>query len=344
MAWFLLLIAAIACGGPGPTPTPTLPPTPTPFPPLLLPADEAPHQALVEWWYYNMHLWAGTGERYAVHYVVFQLREPLNGIGVYIAHAGLADAQSDDYVTAERVSPPQLLRQTVGPEFEIRLGDWSLEGLGDRYLLEAADADEGWALDLELTSSSKTLLHDGDALVDFHTAGVSYYYSRPRLPVSGALTINGVTQAVTGLAWMDKQWGDFNPVSIGWDWASIQLESGTDIMLTRAIDPGGGPLQTYGTLGRPDGVVEHLDGEAFTFQPISERSWFSPETALVYPLSWRVEVPSKELDLTLTAMVPESEYVSEALGVTYWEGGILVSGDERGVPVQGQGFVEITRP
>ena len=312
--------------------------------PLRLPADEAPHRTQTEWWYYNLHLGAATGERYALHYVVFQLREPLSGVTVYVGQVGLADAQSGGYVTAERVSPPQVLSETGDSGFNIRLSTWSLEGLEGRYLLKAADVEAGWAFDLDLAASPRTLLHDSDGLVDFHSAGVSYYYSRPRLSASGSLTINGVTQTVSGLAWMDKQWGNFNPVAIAWDWASIQLESGTDLMLTRVMDPAGNFLNAYGTVGRPNGAVEHLDGDAFTFEPASDLRWSSPQTMLVYPLSWRVKIPPEELDVTLTAMVPESEYVSKAIGVTYWEGGTLVSGTEKGDPIQGQGFVEITRP
>ena len=339
--WLFLLIAAIACGGPSPTATPTPTPTPTPsLPPLLLPDDEAPHRFQTEWWYYNIHLSGPTGERYAVHYVVFQLREPLTGTMAYIGQVGVGEAQSGSYLTAERVAPARASTAVQVPGFNIRLATWAMEGLPGKYLLKAGD--DAFAFDLELISAPPVLLHGDEGLVDFQSAGVSYYYSRPRLAASGTLTISGRTQTVAGLAWMDKQWGNFNPVTISWDWASIQLESGTNLMLTRVMDAAGKSLTVYGTLGRADGTSVHLTGDEFIFEPIPTTSWTSPQTTAVYPLAWKVTVPAEEIAITLTAPVPQSEYASKTIGVVYWEGGVSVSGTEKGQPAGGQGFVELT--
>jgi predicted secreted hydrolase len=307
---------------------------------LLLPADEAPHAVQTEWWYFNIHLNGPGGDRYALHYVIFQIAEPESGRLLYVGQVGFANAQSGSYVTGERVATAAGLPVTPEPRFDLRIGDWSIEGTSGAYRLKA-DV-QGAAFDLELTGKGLVLLHGDDGLVDFGASGVSYYYSRPRLAVSGTLTINSETKPVTGLAWLDKQWGNFQPVSIAWDWASIQLDSGVDLMLTRVVDGEGGPVVLYGTLGRADGSVVSLGDGDFQLEPLPGETWVSAESGDVYPMVWRVRVPAEEIDVTLEPLVPGAEYISAALGVVYWEAGVTVSGTQAGQPVGGQGFVELT--
>ena len=102
------LVTACASPTPTPTPAPTATPTPTPtatatatpfpipapvplseLPALTLPADESPHTYLVEWWYFNAHLTSEKQERYALHDVVFRIREPSSGIAAHVRHIGL---------------------------------------------------------------------------------------------------------------------------------------------------------------------------------------------------------------------------------------------------------------
>jgi predicted secreted hydrolase len=56
----------------------------------------------------------------------------------------------------------------------------------------------------------------------------SYYVSFSRLAVTGE--ING--QAVTGAAWMDHEWftHQLESSQTGWDWFSVQLDNGGDLM------------------------------------------------------------------------------------------------------------------
>ena len=57
----------------------------------------------------------------------------------------------------------------------------------------------------------------------------SHYVSFPRLDVAG--TLNGA--AVTGSAWMDHEWftHQLEANQQGWDWFSVQLDSGAELML-----------------------------------------------------------------------------------------------------------------
>ena len=335
MFWVLLTVACVGDEAPTPTPTPTAR--------LLLvnlPADEAPHTFATEWWYFNAHLQTDDQERYALHYVVFQVVAGPLGLMLHVGQAAVADPQSGRYITGEHIGSPQGISGSESPGFRLRLGEWLMEGADGEYRLRANL--RGTSFDLELQDTGQVLFHGEDGLVDFGAAGMSYYYSRPRLTVAGTLDLDGVSKEVTGLAWLDKQWGDFEPLPVAWDWASVQLDSGLDLMLTRVVDSEGGLVEAYGTLGRDDGTFVHLNEGEFTFLPVRGETWESPQTGAAYPTEWEVTVPEYGIDVVLKPLLQDSEYVSNALGVVYWEAGVSVSGTQAGAAVSGQGFVELT--
>ncbi len=334
LLWVLL---TVACAG-NETPDPTHTPTPN----LLLvnlPADEAPHTFATEWWYFNAHLQTKDQEQYALHYVVFQVASRQHGLVLHAGQAAVADPQAGRYIIGERIAGPKSASAGGTPGFHLRVGEWLMEGADGEYRLRA-DLSET-SFDLDLWDTGQVLFHGGNGLVDFGEAGMSYYYSRPRLTVAGTLNVNGVSKEVTGLAWLDKQWGDFEPLSIAWDWASVQLDSGLDLMLTKVVDAEGGLVKAYGTLGRADGTFVHLSEGDFTFLPRPGETWESPRTGAVYPTEWEVTVPKYGVNVVLEPLLRDSEYVSNTLGVVYWEAGVSVSGTQAGMAVSGQGFVEL---
>jgi predicted secreted hydrolase len=331
------------CSADGPTPTPV--PTPTPpygLPPITLPADEAPHDFQTEWWYFNAHFADDLGARYALHDVVFQVQQLDSGRTLYVRQIGLADSASGTHVNAERLRTADAPLVANPGAFEIAFGNGSMSGDGgERYRLIGSARGVSYDLTLTLASADvagSALLHDDDGLVDFGEAGVTYYYSQPRLDLRGTLTTADGSRDVTGLAWLDKQWGDFQPVSVFWDWASVQLDDGTDLMLTRLMDGDRAPLDVYATLRRPGGEVRRLGAAEFSFTPLADE-WVSAETGTAYRTRWRVEVPSEGLAFTLEPLVVESEFSSAYLGVVYWEAGVDVVGDAG--DRLGQGFIEL---
>ena len=331
---------------PSPTPVPTPTATPTPFPvptriplsdlpPLTLPADESPHAYLVEWWYFNAHLTSEEQERFALHDVVFRIREPSSGVAVHVRHIGLGSGTAGYAATEifELAAPVE----TAPGDFELAVQGTLMAGVGGEAYTLRAEAD-GYAYDLSLRATTEPLLHQG-GLVDFDKAGVTYYYTRPRLALSGTLTLpNGSTTSVTGTAWLDKQWGDFQPVAVEWDWASIQLDDGTDLMLSSLYEREGPLIERYATLRRTGQPQRTLLADEFSFTP-GEPVWRSPVTDTAYRTHWEVVVPDEGITLLLRPLEEESEYRSETVGVTYWEAGVEAV-DPSG-EVVGQGFVEL---
>jgi predicted secreted hydrolase len=60
-------------------------------------------------------------------------------------------------------------------------------------------------------------------------------------------------------------------------------------------------------------------------------------------VAWRVRVPGESIDLSVTAAIDDQELrTGQTAGVTYWEGTIDVSGNVKGKPVKGRGYLEMT--
>ena len=338
---YLLLASALACvcalgacaADPTPTPTP-----PYGLPPLRLPADEAPHDFLTEWWYFSLHVEAESGARFPLHHVLFQVREPNSGRTLYVAQASVADAATGAHAQGERLRIEAVPLPAAGDGFAFEAGDWEMSGGAGEYRLRGGAGE--YAFDLSLTGGGAPLLHGEDGLVDFGAAGVSYYYTRTRLDVAGELSTPSGVEAVSGTGWFDKQWGDFQPVAVRWDWTGVQLDDGRDLMLSRLFHGDGRPIAIYGTLGSPERGAVRLDADEFRFEPTPGAEWRSADTGAVYETEWRVSVPGEGIDVMLRPLVEGAEFRSRALGVIYWEAGVdAVAPDGRTV---GRGFVELT--
>ena len=345
------MVLATGCARPA-TPLPEVPRLePTPAPTLTLPADAGPHDALTEWWYYTGHLHSDSdGGEYGFEYTVFQVRRQGAPTG-YLAHFAISD------IAGQRFSHQARFRQADAfSAFPLDVDGWTLGTSGGADVIEAAmDAGPGvdlaFGVRLSLTDEKLPALHHG-GYIEYGPAGGSYYYSRTRLAVSGSLTLSGVSEplAVSGVAWMDHQWGNFVVASGGgWDWYSLQLDDRSELMLyvLRGVD--GQTTGVYGTQVLADGTGADLQPGSVSAEAIGR--WTSPHTGADYPSGWRLQLPDGS-QLQLTPQLADQELYFPVVGgqwsvvsgqssggkpMTYWEGAVTVSGDRRGV-----GYVELT--
>ncbi|MFP3941334.1 MAG: lipocalin-like domain-containing protein [Thermoanaerobaculia bacterium] len=219
--------------------------------------------------------------------------------------------------------------------------------LGTLRLRAGVDGKEGGgaAVDLRVRPLRPPILN-GDAGLS-HKGGeagnASYYYSIPRLATEGTVRIGGREHGVRGLSWMDREWSTsaLGPDQVGWDWFSLQLGDGRDLMLYRlrrrdgTVDPA-----SSGTLVERNGEVRHLDAEDARVEVLDR--WESPRSGALYPAGWRIRVSGAGLGLTVAPVLADQELDLAALGFRYWEGAVDVEGTSGGRPVAGRGYVELT--
>jgi predicted secreted hydrolase len=168
----------------------------------------------------------------------------------------------------------------------------------------------------------------------------SLYYSVTRLATEGTLSVGGRTFRVRGESWMDKEVGSSQlaPAQVGWDWWSLRLADGRDLMLYVLRRADGSTDWRYATLVERNGAVRLLAPE--TWSVAARGTWQSPRGAR-YPSGWDVSVPGEGIRLRVKPLVAGAENRSSlAGGLAYWEGPVRLTGED-GRP-SGEGYVELT--
>ena len=317
------------------------------------PADHGPHPAYrQEWWYCTGQLTAPAGERFGFELTFFRYAlappaEPTPAASawrarqVHVAHFAITDVARARFAAAQRGERDALdLSGSRGAPLAVWVDDWSLvaDGAG-RWQLHAAQP--GYALTLTLDVSAAVPVLNGERGLSVKAdepGAASYYYSLPRVAVTGELTRAGHTVAVSGLAWFDREWGSggLGAGQVGWDWFALQLDDHSALMYYQLRGRGGErDPHSAGTWVDPSGAAHHLSAAAVAVRVLGQ--WRSPRGGS-YPAGWQLSAPQLDLDLTLRALLPDQELEGPP---RYWEGAVEVAGRRGGVAVSGRGYVEL---
>jgi predicted secreted hydrolase len=296
---------------------------------ISLPKDDAPHQAKMEWWYYNGHLTTETGKSYSFHDTVFLV----NGLmSVMVNHFSFSDYQTGRHYIDQHRTGGNLSSGTSN-RFDFIADDWNMSGGNGIDKLQVSTSEVGFNLDL--ISMQPPVFQGKDGIISMDSAGSSYYYSRPRMAITGSVKINGRTEAVKGIAWFDHQWGDFSTLQLSWDWFSLQLDNDSDIMIYQLRDKSNRPVLYTGSITQ-NGNTEMLSSSDFSIS--NGKKWTSSKTGFSYPIEWQIKIPKKNIDVTTKSMLSDSEFDARLTTyLVYWEGAVKVTGTHTG-----QGFMELS--
>jgi predicted secreted hydrolase len=314
---------------------------------FVFPEDFGPHDRYqTEWWYYTGNLVDDSGRRFGYQLTFFrralmpempERESKWASRQIYFAHFALSDISGEEFHAYERWS-----RGTLGlagarvMPFRVWIGDWSVGKEDGAFVIKAKD--ENIAIDLNLTSAKPIVLQGNEGLSQKsdEPGNASYYFSQTRLETTGTVSLKGNDFRVRGLSWLDREWSTsaLGKNQEGWDWFSLQLDDGREIMLYQLRLKGGGvDSHSSGRLIRKDGSTIHLDAGDFSIEVLDR--WESPHTGIVYPSRWRVSIPDYGISLGVAPYLSDQELV---LSFVYWEGAVRVSGDG----VSGSGYVELT--
>lgn len=333
---------------------------------LAFPDDHGPHPDFkTEWWYYTGNLAAENGRRFGYQLTFFRSRiippgqeaawpQPASAwrtAQIYLAHAAVSDLDGENYLHDEQMARGALGMAGAGVKEKaarVRLRGWSADLAPDRHRI-VADAD-GFALNFDLLPIKPPVAHGkgGYSRKGMAPESASCYYSLTRLRTRGNLQVGSESFTVTGLSWMDHEFSSapLEPNLAGWDWFSLQLDDGTELMayFLRTEDGGFSPASSA-TFVDASGNSIHILEEDVNLRVLD--TWKSPRTGAVYPAGWRLSVAPLSIDLTVTPNLADQEMRTPGTTqVTYWEGSVSVSG-ERGAgaaakALTGAGYVELT--
>ncbi|MDH0749231.1 iron ABC transporter permease [Pseudomonas sp. GD03842] len=319
----------------------------TPGTPLMFPRDHGAHNDFrIEWWYVTANLKDADGQSFGVQWTLFRNALPRSGAAsqdnhgwnnrnLWMGHAAVTSA--DEHYAAERYARGGVGQAgvTLAP-LTAWIDDWALAShasvenpLTDMQL-QARGPQFGYTL--RLTSSKPLVLQGQNGFSQKSDQGqASYYYSQPFFQAEGSLEIDGKTYRVSGPAWLDREWSS-QPLTenqTGWDWFSLHLAGGADVMLYRMRQKDGEPYLT-GTWINADGSTEPL--AAHDIELVAQDT--TQVEGRDMPTQWSVRIPRKGVDVSVEALNP---YAWMNLQIPYWEGPVKVSGSQ-----QGEGYLEMT--
>jgi predicted secreted hydrolase len=213
---------------------------------------------------------------------------------------------------------------------------------GSAVRLAARDAATGLSLQLDLAATKPLIAHGDRGLApkSDEPGNASYYVGYTRMTAQGRVGAGGGEAEVAGEAWFDHEWSTsaLGAGAVGWDWFSLQLDDGRELMHFQ-IRREDGSIESVsgGTLVERDGRTRRLAREHVAIDVLDH--WTSPQTGARYPSRWRLRVPSHELDLVIEPWLEEQEMRTS---FQYWEGAVRVRASADGRPVSGRGYVELT--
>lgn len=332
----------------------------TAVPQLSFPRDHGAHPGFrTEWWYVTGNVADAAGGHFGVELVFFrQALAPtstprasdLAAHELILAHAAVTDVTAGAFHAEERLARlAGGLAELAGPgpdqPFRIVCSDWSARAAagGDGFLpLDLTATGRDFAFSLRV-SPGKPLVLQGENGLSRKSAepgNASIYYSMTRVPLAGTLTVGGVPRPVQGLGWVDREWSTsaLSPDQVGWDWFSLQLDDGSDVMWYRLRRRDGAPDPwSRGCVVAADGTARQLGAGAVAAAP--DGLWRAADGAAAYPARWRLLAADGAFDLQIEPLVADQELRTT---VRYWEGAVAVRGTHAGRAVTGRGYLEMT--
>jgi predicted secreted hydrolase len=319
------------------------------------PRDHGAHPEFqTEWWYYTGHLRADDGRRYGFELTFFRVgvdAEPARTNAwelrdLALAHFAISDIDGRTFTFYEKVN--RMSRFTAAAatgRLDLFNEGWSAAELPDGTWRIRAAA-EGDAIDLVLRAAKPPAEHgtDGVSVKGPDEGAASHYYSMTRLSADGTIRAGGRAQRCRGQAWMDHEFSTsiLGREQEGWDWFSLQLDDGTELMLYQMRNRDGSiDRASSGSFIDPQGRVETLGASEYRIEPVG--TWRSPKSGGIYPMGWRISVPGMGIALEVAEEMRDQELVTtSSTGVAYWEGAVTARGTLRGAAVSALGYVEMT--
>jgi predicted secreted hydrolase len=323
-----------------------------------LPRDLYAHAlAQTEWWYYTGHMQTTAGRRFGFELVFFKRRTDLDRFGVvplrlianplYLAHFALTDESRNVFRYEHRKSTGgrlDLPARASEERYYLRLGDWTIREKEGAHILHATLGGD-LVFEAELKSEKPPVLNGHQQSgVSFKDEGeASRYFSFTRMSASGRLTWHGETEDFRGHAWMDREFGTWRTTENqkGWDWFSVQLSTGAEVMVYHLRNSMGKPSPfSSGTYVDASGAWTHLNRGDFMLEATAY--WRSPHTEAEYPSGWRLRVPRFGVDVTITPVMQDQELDTRGTTmIVYWEGACAVYGRHGNEQAEGRAYAEL---
>ena len=328
------------------------------------PRDHGSHPEFkIEWWYVTGHLLGESDRRFGFQATFFRRAGPqltnesaipatsaaFGNDELHLAHMALLDVPGGRFMHEERLNRAGWDAGSITNTLAVHNGNWFLRlgtNAGSDFALQGSIRGVA-SFSLALTPT-KPLVVFGENGVSRKGAGStasSHYLTFSRLAVEGELSLAGRKQSVRVSAWMDHEISSsqLDEDQAGWDWASLQLNDGREIMAYR-LRKQDGSTDPFSRLAWVDaqGVVTNFNSTQFTWSAV--RTWKSPATGGVYPVTVKLATTDpasgQPVTFTLEPILLDQELSGGLGGIPYCEGACHVLDDK--AEKVGSAYLELT--
>lgn len=314
---------------------------------IYFPKDEGWHpDALMEWWYTNAHATGTiTGNKYSIMLSYFYYPQFLfSGLRIF----NISNDTRNQFYTQtllcdySNLALDHLNLKTVpsktGKEGWITVQD-SLGELKPFEYKISAESQFG-SINMKYDAVKRPLEIAETGFLYQGTSGYSYYYSQTMLNLSGTLTLDGITEPITGIAWIDHQYGNLkSTIQDKYEWFSIQLSNNMDLNIYNIFNtqnelPNASNHKTCSIY-----ISDSEDTTVSNYELTRLKYTFMPDSVLCYAQKWHFVW--NNIDLIISTNKKYGEVLSP---FRFYEGSTTITGTVDGVPVTGIGFAELLHP
>ncbi len=326
---------------------------------LTFPKDHGSHpEYKIEWWYLTGHLYDEANKRFGFQATFFRLgqrprrdqdaaKAAFGSDQIYMAHMAVVDVSNKRYHHEERLNRGGWDAHAKVGDLDLRNGNWTLKRQPDDSIALSGSIRADVSVQLRLTPSKPLVRfgEDGLSRKSADAAASSYYLTFPRLKAQGALRIDGRDYNVHGQAWMDHEIssGQLARDQIGWDWVSMQLNDGREIMaFILRTETGEADAFSSLTWVTKSGETASKSKDEFAWE--YQGHWTSRHSRAVYPIAPLIRTTDPDtgnpISFKLRPVIEDQELIGKLTGISYWEGAcdVLDGGGE----VIGVAYLELT--
>ena len=191
------------------------------------------HRGVSEWWYATGYLHDAGGKLFSFQFTLICAR-------VAMLRPNVLMLALTDFTSGRHYYQQQAVLSGKGVGIEekrLRFGDIAELTKQERGMRITGAADD-FAYDLFLDYGKGAFWHCDHGKLQMGIPArraTTLYYSYTNMPAAGTITMEGISRAVTGKAWFDKQGGTYpitKPACM-WEWFSLRFFDDEEIMLSR---------------------------------------------------------------------------------------------------------------
>lgn len=313
---------------------------------VAFPKDEGVHsKEPIEWWYTVGHL---MGETTGTHYsfMLTYFHYPYMGFGGFRILNLSNDNTGTFYGETRPVNYTTLTADSLNiaaAVYNQGTETWSNKKGGNGKAIpfeySLAASNRSGSINLDYVSTKAPLILADSGFFYQGAASYTYYYSQTGNDVTGTITLPGVSEKVKGTAWIDRQYGSFNPVSgEKYEWFNMQLSNGMDLNIFNIFTNDNRTPNTinYKTLAVYVDSTSQYTTADFKLERLAFE--YTTDSVQCYSRKWRLTSSKNNIDLTFEA--PYNGY-EVTLPFRFYEGPTNIAGTVNGKPVTGKGFAEL---